>query len=500
MDLLYGLALAANDKRQEAATALGRAAAAAGGFDHPLTSTALLELGRLQLDQGNYTAARQLFLEATYSAYYYSGFRSRDLGVLEEAFRYASLAHLLAGEKAAYGALADAAVWAKQKNCRQLHVSLCLSAAEQALNAGQNLQATGLLTEAQAAVGRRAMGDGWIGARLKFLRATAMFQQGKVEPGDQALAAAMAYMARGSHWLFHIAQADAFVTANRKDTGLTPRAALDLYREVLRDPQPGDWARDPLESLAVLMNPHPQVIEHWFLLCLQGSDPEAAKPAALEIADRVRRHRFFTSLAYGGRLQALRWILEAPPEALDKTAGVQRQNLLVQYPQYQALSEQGRELRSALWAMPMLPSDADVMRKQRAAFAELGKVSLQQESLLRQIAVRREPAELAFPPMRTVKEVQDALPKGTAVMTFFVAGGQLHGFLLNQDRCQVLGRQECRPATQADRQPAPRNGELRSEPRVDRQGPQQPPVEGNRPDSAGGPAGGLVRRFHPQVP
>ena len=168
----------------------------------------------------------------------------------------------------------------------------------------------------------------------------------------------MTYMAHSSHWLFHVAQADAFVTANQQGTGLTSRAALDLYRDVLRDPQPADWARDPMESLAVLTHPHPLPYEHWFLLTLQGSDSEAAQPVALEIADRMRRHRFFSSLAYGGRLQSLRWILEAPPEALDGVARVQRQSLLVQYPQYQALAQRvrsscGRRSRS----MPMFPTD-----------------------------------------------------------------------------------------------------------------------------------------------
>ena len=160
VDLLYGLALAANDKRQEAATALTRATAAAGSFDHPLTSTALLELGRLQLDQGNYVAARQLFLEATYAGYYYAGFISHDVGVIEEAFRLASVAHLLTNEKGTYAPLAEAALWAKQKNCRQMHVSVCLSAAEQALVLGQIPQATALLAEAQTALARRAMSDG----------------------------------------------------------------------------------------------------------------------------------------------------------------------------------------------------------------------------------------------------------------------------------------------------------------------------------------------------
>jgi len=47
--------------------------------------------------------------------------------------------------------------------------------------------------------------------------------------------------------------------------------------------------------------PHSASWEHWFLVALERKDHEAA----LEISDRARRHRFFSSLGYGGRLQSL---------------------------------------------------------------------------------------------------------------------------------------------------------------------------------------------------
>ena len=355
---------------------------------------------------------------------------------MEESFHGASLAHLLANEKVPFGPVADAALWAKQKRLSQLHASLCLCAAEQALTLGQTPQATAFLNEAQATMGRRPMAAGRLGARLNYLRATSLFQQGKIEPGDQALAAAMDYMLKGgSFWLFHIAQADSFVMGNVRNSGLTSRAAMDLCQDVLRDPQPADWTKDPMESLAVLMQPHAPAFEHWFLAAVRRTDREAALPVALEIADRVRRHRFLSSLPYGGRLEALRWVLEAPSETLDKTARLERQSLLAQYPGYRALSEQAREVRTALAAMPLVPTDAEVMRRQQQALADLGRLSVQQEAILRHIAVRREPASLAFPPVRTTKDVRQALPNGTAILEFFAVGGQLHGFLVNRERC-----------------------------------------------------------------
>ena len=67
-------------------------------------------------------------------------------------------------------------------------------------------------------------------------------------------------MRHGSLWLFHIGLADELYVGG----GATPRVAMDLFTEVLRDPQPADWATDPMESLAVLVTPHPQALEHWF--------------------------------------------------------------------------------------------------------------------------------------------------------------------------------------------------------------------------------------------
>jgi len=40
--------------------------------------------------------------------------------------------------------------------------------------------------------------------------------------------------------------------------------AVDLYGNVLRDPQATDWSASPMESMAVLVTPHPLPLEHWF--------------------------------------------------------------------------------------------------------------------------------------------------------------------------------------------------------------------------------------------
>ena len=203
--------------------------------------------------------------EATYAAYYYS-----DSGVLEEAFRYGALAHLLSNRQGVLPALATATQWAKQNKLRPLQTSLLLSAAENYSMAGQIPQAATILEEARLAMGRRSLGAGRIGARRNYLLATVCFQQKRVADGELALTAAMNYMRHSSFWLFHIAMADRLVSRRRDPT---PRLAMDLYKEVLRDPQPGDWAADPMESLAVMVTPHPLPYEHWFEAALLAQGP-----------------------------------------------------------------------------------------------------------------------------------------------------------------------------------------------------------------------------------
>lgn len=451
IDLQLGLALVAGGKEDQALPYLQRAVLTAGEFDHPLTSTALLELGRLALNRGSYQAALKFFEEATYAAVYYP-----DAGILEEAFRGAALAHLLGNRKAVYPRLASAIQWAKVKNLHQLQASLSLSAAENHAVVGRTREAAAWLEDAGLAIGRRQMGAGGIGGRLNFLRALVFFQGKKIAEGDAALAAAMGYMKLGSHWLFHISLADGLYASG----AVTPRVAMDLYSNVLRDPQPADWAHGPMESLSVLVTPHPVPIEHWFEVALQRKEHEKA----LEIADRARRHRFYSSLAFGGRLQSLRWILEGPVAVLDQESQLHRRDLLAGYPAYDQLSQQARAIRTALEAMPLVAEDPEAFKKQSRDLAQLAAVSLHQEAVLREIAVRREPAGLVFPPLRSVKSIQKALPDGHAVLAFFATSRHLYGFLLNNKQYAYWQVVVAGHVVEADRRAAPRHGPFPTEP------------------------------------
>ena len=220
-------------------------------------------------------------------------------------------------------------------------------------------------------------------ARLNYLTAMVDYRQGRTAAGDRALADALAFERSGSPWLLQIQFVDRY--AATLGSSLNRKHALPLYAVLLRDPTSADWAFDPLESIAVLGNLNSAAFEDWFALAA-ASDVDLS----LEVADRLRRRRFYSTLPLGGRLLALRWLLEAPLDTLDSANQLQRQELLTRYPKYAELADRDAQLHDDLIAAPLAADGADAQRQQAGQIAELGRLSGEQETMLREMAVRRE--------------------------------------------------------------------------------------------------------------
>jgi tetratricopeptide (TPR) repeat protein len=434
INLELGAALAAGGRNAAAVPALQKAALASGEFEHQLSGIAQLELGRLAMTAGDYANAAQHFEEATYDAYYFTDpLRVPDIGLMEEAFRLGALNHILANGKGVFPPLAAATAWAKATHFRALYVSLLTLAAEDHIILGQTQQAEALLDEARGAMGNRMMAVSRVAARRAFLQATALYQthtDRKTTEGDSVLAKVMPFLRNSSLRLFQIQKADDYYTSGGKGGVSAAREAVDLYKEVLRDPQPIDWMTDPMESLAMLSVPHELPFGHWFDAAVARKDHELA----MEVADRARRHRFLSTLPMGGRLESLRWVLEAPKDLMPQQAVLQRQDLLVHYPIYKTLHDQAEDLRRAIASMPLAPEDVEKSKKLGQLMNALADVGRKQEIVLREIALRREPALLAFPPLRTTAEIQKSLLPGHALLVFFSTSNNLHAFLLNREK------------------------------------------------------------------
>lgn len=421
IDLQLGLAQVGAGQIAQAQQSLQRSIVVGGQYDHPLTCVALLELGRIALEAGDFNGASRLLAEASYSAVYYE-----EVGVLDESLRLGYEAHVRSNQQGAFAPLELALRWTRGSRLRHLQVWLNVLAAENQALLGRTPQAAVHLNEAGGLIGRTDLGASVAAARLNHVSALVAYQRNRPDEAREALAAALTFQRGGSRWLYQISLADSLYTRGT----VTPRTAMDIYREVLRDPAPADWSSQPLESLTVLAIPHEASYEFWFEVALQRKEVTTA----LEIADRARRHRFYTTLPMWGRLLSLRTILETPPHELPQNVALQRQDLLVRYPAYDQLSQQADEIEQSLRRDPLVPASEAASRAQAESLASLAKLSAAQEALLHQMALRREPAEMIFPPLRTTDDVQAALPSGTFALVFFQTRRALHGFLLSNER------------------------------------------------------------------
>lgn len=429
VELELALAHCAAGKTQTARKYLQNAELVAGQFEHPFTCTVLLELGRLDLEAGDYASAAKNFLEASWSAAIY-----QDFGVVEEALRYGALTHMLSEGQTFYPPLVAATTWAAAGKLRQLNTSLLLSAAENQTMLEQPGLAAASLGSARVLVAAGDMLRGKIGARMNYLGALASYQLGERDAGDVSLTAALAFQTLGSLRIFHMGLVDKLWLERE----ITERNAVELFGQVLRDPTPIDWAFDPLEALSTMTVPHPLFYEHWFDAALERKSA-GEHQHLLEIVDRLRRHRFLSTTDMGGRVLNLRWVLEAPRRELDAAILLERQTLMTRYPAYARRSQRAKELRRELAALPLVIDSQDeaqqeIAQQQQAKLAELTALSNEQEVLLRQMALRREACSLVFPPLRETKQVMELLPEGTALLTFFTTSRYTYAFLMTRDK------------------------------------------------------------------
>lgn len=420
-----GLAFASANKPKEAAVELTKGLQIANRYDHPLTGLALVELGKLAFAERQYDAAATLFYEATFPAVAFHQF-----DVIEEAFRLGQLTHIVTNKPGVYAPLVNAQAWAKLKGTDTLEASMAILTAENLNNLGQNGDAATLLALATKIMGRSEMQAGQMGARFNYETARAAFGQGKLAPGNAALTACMNFQKVASKRLYQIALADGLYTSGQIRVD---RIAELLYDDVLREPTAADWLIDPMETMSVVTTPHLAPMEHWFEVAVKRKQTEKAA----DIADRIRRHRFYSTMPTGGRTLALRWILEAPEVVLNDTAKLQRRDLLAKYPKLAAVAKEAANIKAKLEALPRVPADDKAAKEQGEVFAQLATASAVEELMINDIALRREPSEFVFPPLVDIKEMQKRLRSDQLVLAYFTTSRYVVGFAITKENCRM---------------------------------------------------------------
>lgn len=437
-----GIVYASADKDAQAVSELQKAIVVGGQYDHELTPIALLELGKLALAQENYTVAMNYFLEATYSAAAFDQYQ-----VLTEAFQGCVQSHLLSGQNGFFAPLAPAAAWAR-RHSRALQAELLLLGAENYAAIGDTVNAASALSQTRTVVGNREMQNSGLGARFNYQSALVNFQRGNLTAANNDFAAAMKFEKNSAKWLLQIGYADRLAASGT----VSARVADMMYASVLREPTPRDWAIDPMGTLAVSLTPQEAAMQRWFEIAMGRKEFEKA----LVITDRIRRHRFYSSLPMGGRQLALRWILEAPEAALDDKAVLRQKDLRARFAAYTKLSDQAAGIRQELLSLPLRCEAVDQARQQEALFEQLATVSTSQEVIIGELALRREPAEFVFPPLLELQQIQAKLNPRQLILSYFVTPRGIHVFAIsdkNFANWQVADpRQTLKDATELLRQ------------------------------------------------
>ncbi|MBI1246354.1 CHAT domain-containing protein [bacterium] len=415
----HGIALAAIGKNDEAVQTLQRSLTTGGQYDHALTSLALLQLGRIALEQQNYQAAQGFFLEASFSAAAFNQYQQ-----IEDALEGLAQVRLVTKPGQVPQGLLAMANWGELRDLDALRAKLNLALAEANVYVGNLPLANAALENARRAMTRHSMAKGRVGIRFGYVAGLVAFSSGNAAVGSKSIAAAVVSNRRASTRVFQTAKVNQLFLAG----GLNERSSQILFDQLLREPTDADWIAQPFETLTVLLTPNASAMENWFNTAILRKQPELA----LELADRIRRMRFFGTLPMGGRLLALRWILESPDTALSTKAKLQRQDIMAKFPELKNLQDEAKRIQGELRQISLQPGDKESYAKQRGLVEKLEEVSNSYELVLGAVALRRIPSEFLFPPLKSTAEIREKLEDDQLVLSFFSTSRAVHAFLFTK--------------------------------------------------------------------
>lgn len=418
IELLLGTALMGIDKDKQALTHIDRAILLQGRMDHPLTGAALLVKGHLARRSGNAQAAAELYYEASIAGFVYG-----DYDVVTDALWWGHVNHAAAGGAGVYPPLEGVVSWADRKNLDHIELVMRGALAESLINAGNLGVAEAVLTGG-GRMSRDVLG-GRHAPRNNALSGSLVLLQGKLEQGGKTLSSAVEAYAAVSLANFHTNLANL-----RLDTGaLSPRLAMDVYLELLSDPSPSEWTLDPLDQMAHMSSDQSAALDRWFLAAIVRREV----PVAINISEIAKRRRYLLAKPLGGRVMALRSLLDKPDDQLEKAVRLQKLAIVATIPDYKKLAAETVRLQQQLTDGGKIATDGKLTSEADKALESIGKGALKQEAMLLRRAYTRLPAAILFPPTSTIEQTREVLTDGEAILAFHQVSGALHGFLIARE-------------------------------------------------------------------
>jgi tetratricopeptide (TPR) repeat protein len=396
--VLVGMAQAGVEKYDEAERKLTASLQFGNGMDHALTPVALLTLADLQRLKGKNTEAAILALEASYSG---AIFNQYDM--VGEAIKLGAQIHLVEN-RSVYPPLEPVLAWSRQSRnqCRLCEAIAIVRLADCFGEMGETALCARAIGQATQLLRRDDLGLTPESARAEYLAAVVQYVEGDYARGSVTLKSALNNFSRTSRWLYQLGLAESLAVSGN----VTERQADLLYRVLLRDPTAAEWKTDPIEAMTFMATNHLGSLERWFEIIVSRKDYERA----IKVSELLKRHRFFSTLPMGGRLLSFRWMMEAPVKNLSRATVAQRAEFNARFPAYGPLSQQATQIQNELLRMPLQPADdSDELQRQTNNFVQLQKIANAQESMLASVALRRQAADMNFPPQFEISDLTERI-------------------------------------------------------------------------------------------
>lgn len=394
-------------------------------LDYYLSSLAMLAIGQLEADEGNYQAAIVSLQDASLLAAQFD-----QLDTLSEATQLLSACAAASQRVDLIDPLQRLGGWANQKS-GSVQVAALLGAAELSAYGGDLAQADKTLKQCSVVLRGREIGLPRAQAQLLYLNALVAFAQNRGPLALGQLDSSLKLM-RGSVQSGAVVE-EIFQAQLTLDflagSVLTSSDAENILLEALAEPSAKDWELYPLKTIARITTSSLPAFEK----LLEQAVAKSGDPAMiLDRMDRLQRQRFYEALPLGGRLFAWRNALATDPQRMSPEMRQILETSLRQFPALKTTPERIAFLVQQLRLQPPPMDERKLSSNSKRAFAELEELSTSLENLLAFQSLRRQGLTRFAPPPADIQRTQDLIHETDLVIGFVTTSQAIYGVAINK--------------------------------------------------------------------